>query len=83
MKKWRIGCLLLLMLSNQPVSAAPFTYITNGAAASVSIIDLASHSQIGSLSVGNLPSGIAISSTGDRLYVANSADNSLSICADT
>jgi len=79
MYKWRITSIILLLLLARSLFAAPFTYISNGATGSVSVIDLASNSQIGSLLVGNLPSGVTLNPAGNRLYVANTGDDTVTV----
>jgi len=51
--------------------AAPFAYITNLDANSVSVIDIASNTVVATIPVGSQPAGVAVNSTGARVYIAN------------
>src|SRR4249919_3396035 len=51
--------------------AAPFAYITNLDANSVSVIDIFGNNVVATIPVGSQPAGVAVNSTGSRIYVAN------------
>ncbi|MFI6763307.1 beta-propeller fold lactonase family protein [Micromonospora sp. NPDC050417] len=45
----------------------------------VYVVDVATHSMIGTIPVGNHPTGVAVNPSGTRLYVANGWDNTVSV----
>jgi len=51
--------------------AAPFAYITNLDANSVSVIDIFGNNVVATIPVGSQPAGVAVNSTGSRIYIAN------------
>ena len=56
-----------------------FRSLTEGAAASVSVVDVARQAVIDSIVVGRRPWGIALSPDGRRLYTADGRSNSVSV----
>jgi len=54
-------------------------YLTEGAAASVSVVDVARQAVIDSIRVGRRPWGIALSADGKRLYTADGRSNTVSV----
>jgi YVTN family beta-propeller protein len=65
---------------SRPCGAAPFAYITNQDSNTVSVIDIATNSVVGSpIAVGVRPYGVAVNSAGTRVYVANGAGGSISV----
>ena len=57
----------------------PFAYVTNAVDNTVSVINTATNTVIGLISVGNYPLGIAITPDGARAYVTNAGDNTVSV----
>src|SRR5262245_59291475 len=57
----------------------PTAYVANSLSGSVSVVTLPSGPVRQTIPVGKGPMGVALSPNGSRLYVANSADNSLSV----
>ncbi len=64
------GFALLLVWSGISL-AAPFAYIANLDSNSVSVIDIAGNTVVATIPVGSQPAGVAVNSTGARIYVAN------------
>ena len=64
-----------------PASArAQNAYITNSGDKTVSVIDTATNTVVGSpISVGDAPSGVAVTPDGSKVYVANEDDNTVSV----
>ena len=71
-----------------PVQAAPYAYVANSCGSSnpacntngtVSVIDTATAQVTGSIPVGGLPAGVAVSPDGSRVYVANSLSGTVSV----
>ncbi|HYU37371.1 MAG TPA: hypothetical protein VEL29_05505, partial [Gemmatimonadales bacterium] len=54
-------------------------YLTEGAAASVSVVDVARRTVIDSIAVGRRPWGIALSPDGRWLYTADGRANTVSV----
>jgi YVTN family beta-propeller protein len=55
-------------------------YITNSGSNTVSVIDTATNTLVGSpIAVGNLPYGVAVTPDGRRVYVANYYSNTVSV----
>jgi YVTN family beta-propeller protein len=73
----------LLALSLTAVSAAvaaPFAYVSNFTSpGTVSVIDQATNTVVASITVGNLPGGVAVNPAGTRAYVANKDDGTVSV----
>src|SRR5208283_1932870 len=64
--------------------AAPFAYITNLGSNSVSVIDTATNTVVGSqIPVGTNPSGVAITPNGAYVYITNLGSNSVSVINTT
>ncbi|HSV18476.1 MAG TPA: PxKF domain-containing protein [Casimicrobiaceae bacterium] len=70
--------LLVLTLFGGSAFGLPRAYIpdVNGA---VSVIDVATNSVIGTITVGQLPVGVAVNAAGTRVYVANDSNASPSV----
>src|SRR5437868_3786557 len=67
-----LGIIVVLVgLHAPPVAAAPFAYITNLNSNDVSVIDTAANAVVATIGVGVHPGGLAVNSTGSRVYVAN------------
>jgi YVTN family beta-propeller protein len=62
-----------------PAAPAPFLYIVNQGANSVSVIDTMTGEVKATIPVGDMPYGVAISQDGTRAYVANIAASSNSV----
>ncbi|MFF2551266.1 serine/threonine-protein kinase [Nocardia sp. NPDC058058] len=60
-------------------SAAHTAYVTNGAANTVSVIDIASRTVIATIPVGKYPNGVAVDSGAHTVYVTDARDNAVSI----
>ena len=56
-----------------------FAYISNRVSNTVSIIDVAKRQTVGTLPTGTGPTGLAITTDGQRLLVANAKDNTISV----
>jgi YVTN family beta-propeller protein len=73
----------LLALSLTAVSAAvaaPFAYVSHFTSpGTVSVIDQATNTVVASITVGNLPGGVAVNPAGTRAYVANKDDGTVSV----
>jgi YVTN family beta-propeller protein len=73
----------LLALSLTVVSAAvaaPFAYVSKFTMpGTVSVIDQATNTVVASITVGNLPGGVAVNPAGTRAYVANKDDGTVSV----
>src|SRR5207253_9499392 len=54
-------------------------YVTEGAAGTVSIVDLATRHVIDTIPVGKRPWGIALAPDGQRLYTADGLSNQVSV----
>jgi YVTN family beta-propeller protein len=75
-------CAMLAMglgLMARPAAAAPFAYVTNFGANSVSVIDTATNKVVATVPVGNSPNGVAVTPDGKHAYVTNGADNTVSV----
>src|SRR4051812_3951689 len=69
---WRCGLAVsfLLVVFGGSAAAAPFAYIANSRSNTVSVIDTASNTVVGTpIPVGNGPEGVAVNPTGTRVYV--------------
>jgi len=80
------AALLAILLGTMPVHAAPFAYVVNtnsGTAdpGTVSVIDSATNTVTATITVGLLPTGIALTPGGRFAYVANSGSNTISVIA--
>ena len=54
-------------------------YVTNFAAASVSVIDTNTNTVVSTIPVGSVPRGIAFDPVHDRMYVSNQGSNTVSV----
>ncbi len=75
------ACRLLLWLAVLPAPAAlaaPFAFVTNQGADSVSVIDLATFKAVGRIAVGHDPAGVAVSRDGRAVYVTLPTDGQVS-----
>ena len=59
--------------------AAPYAYITNESAGTVSVIDIATNTIVASIPVGSGPFGVAVNPAGSRAYVANGGSDNVSV----
>jgi YVTN family beta-propeller protein len=57
---------------------AQSAYITN-ARSTVSVIDTVTNTVVGSIPVGYIPRGVAVTPDGSKVFVTNAADNSVSV----
>ena len=75
-------CAMLAMglgLMASPADAAPFAYVANSGANTVSVIDTATNTVLVTIPVGQFPSGVAVTPDGKRAYVANQNTNNVSV----
>ena len=70
---------VLARLAALEASADGRVYITNANSDSVSIINTAINLVVGTVAVGNFPSGVAINAADTRVYVINNGSNNVSI----
>ncbi len=80
-----VSTLLVLgaALSAQPIQAAPFAYVTSiFSQDAVNVIDTANNTLADTISVGSLPTGLAVSPDGTRVYVGIS-DSKTVVVIDT
>ena len=71
-----------LGLLASPAEAAAFAYVVNNVDNTVSVIDTATNTVVGTpISVGGLPNGVAITPDGTHAYVANAGGNTVSVIA--
>ncbi|HEY8032340.1 MAG TPA: YncE family protein [Methylocella sp.] len=79
------GALLAIMLAMglglvaQPAEAAPFAYVTNSGANTVSVIDIPTNKVVATVPVGFFPSGVAVTPDGKHAYVANFQSNNVAV----
>lgn len=67
---------------SDPVSVAIAgnkAYVANAASGNLAIVDLASQTLVGNISVGTEPMGVMAAPNGTRVYVANSASNNVMV----
>ena len=69
----------LLLLIAPAVQAAPFAYISNFSANTVSVIDTATNTVTATVAVGTGPEGVAVSPDGARVYVGNFVSDNVSV----
>jgi YVTN family beta-propeller protein len=63
-----------------PAEAGPFAYVPNDGSATVSVIDTATNTVVGSpIPVGTNPFAVAVTPDGKHAYVANDSDNNISV----
>jgi YVTN family beta-propeller protein len=70
---------LLVFIVPSLAWAAPFAYITNRDADSVSVVDTATQAVVGTIAVGDAPYAVAVDPTGARVYAAGSGADSVSV----
>ena len=68
-----------LGLAAQPAEAAPFAYVTNSGANTVSVIDIPTNKVVATVPVGFFPSGVAVTPDGKHVYVANFQSSNVSV----
>src|SRR5208283_1960265 len=74
-----VSAAIILMLISI-AGAAPFAYITNFYSNNVAVINTSTNTVVGSsITVGNVPVGIAITPNGAYAYVTNEDGNSVSV----
>jgi YVTN family beta-propeller protein len=72
--------LLTLVLSTASVAgAAPFAYVSNFMSNTLSVVDPTAARPIATVTVGQLPLGVAVNPSSTRVYVANSWDGTVSV----
>ena len=71
--------LIAAALFNDTVSAAPFAYVANIGSDDVTVIDVATHTAIATLAVGNDPDGVAVTPDGTLALVTNFLSDDVSI----
>jgi YVTN family beta-propeller protein len=54
-------------------------YVVNHTSDSVTVVDAAQSSVVGTIAVGHKPQGIAVDAKRNRIYVANRSDSSVSV----
>ncbi|MGC2222407.1 MAG: hypothetical protein WA624_08580 [Methylocella sp.] len=75
---------MALGLMARPAEAAPFAYVTNGSDGTVSVIDAATNTVVGTpILVGDSPSLVAVAPDGKHAYVTNLASNNVSVIGTT
>jgi YVTN family beta-propeller protein len=69
-----------LALAACPAEAAPFLYVTNAGDDTVSVIDTATNTVVGSpIPVGSVPETLAVTPDGTKVYVTNNFDTTVSV----
>ncbi len=77
---WKSALLALAAtLWTAPAVAAPFLFVANHGADSISIVDTATNKSIATLPVGRQPFGLAVDPDGAHVYVGNFYSETLSI----
>jgi YVTN family beta-propeller protein len=71
--------LLGIAFSAAVAQAAPFAYITQSSADTVSVVDTATNTVIATVPVGDFPFGVAVTPDGASVYVANEASGTVSV----
>jgi len=61
------------------VDAVPFEYITNIGSNNISVIDTATNTIVTNVSIGSVPSGVAVSPDGLKVYVPNWDSDNVSV----
>ena len=59
--------------------AAPYAFITNQGANSVSVIDTQTNEVVKTLNVGHKPAGVAVTSDGKRCFISNPESKTISV----
>jgi YVTN family beta-propeller protein len=63
-----------------PAAAAPFAYVTNNGDGTVTVIDTANNTVVGTpIPVGGSPFGVAVTPDGKHAYVTNSGSSNVSV----
>lgn len=76
-----VACMVFLLgmaLPAIPAQAQSFAYVTSSSN-TVSKIDTASNTVVATIPVGNLPTGVAVTLDGTRVYVANDFVDTVSV----
>jgi YVTN family beta-propeller protein len=79
LKRYAAALLRLVMLTGTAAQGAPFAYIPNYGANSVSVLDTATNTVTATVAVGRQPYGVAANSAGTRVYVSNADQNTISV----
>jgi YVTN family beta-propeller protein len=77
-----VAVMLVMGLSAMapPAEAAPFAYVVNSGDGTVSVIDTATNTVVGTpIPVGREPFGVDVTPDGKHAYVANRGSNSVSV----
>jgi YVTN family beta-propeller protein len=61
--------------------SAPFAYVTNESSNNVSVIDTASNTVVGTVTVGITPVGVAVTPDGKQAFVAEEGSKNVSVIA--
>lgn len=69
----------VLLLIGSTLFSGEFAYVTNNGDGTVSIIDTASNTVVGTITVGSGPFGIDVTPDGKFAYVANNGDGTVSV----
>jgi YVTN family beta-propeller protein len=78
MRSCLIAGSIAIVLGSAP-SSAQMAYITNGNDNTVSVIDTATNTMMGTIPVGRFPLGVAVAPDGSQVYVVNGDDNTVSV----
>ena len=76
---WSAVSALLFGFALSASHAAPFAYITNKSANTVSVIDIATKTVTATVPVGMGPEGVGVSLDGTRVYIANRLSADVSV----
>jgi YVTN family beta-propeller protein len=79
LKRFAAALLGLVLLTGTAAHGAPFAYIPNYGANSVSVLDTATNSVTATVTVGRQPYGVAANSAGTRVYVSNADQDTISV----
>ena len=66
-------------LSATAALAQPFAYVANLGSNTVSVVDVAGHTAVATIAVGDNPDGVATTPDGARAYVANFLSDNVSV----
>ncbi|MCB1875738.1 MAG: beta-propeller fold lactonase family protein [Chromatiales bacterium] len=75
----RLSLFFALLWLCGPALAAPFLFVSNPNGNNLLVIDAATNTVAGTLPVGNFPSGTAVTPDSSRAFVANTADDTLTV----
>jgi uncharacterized repeat protein (TIGR02543 family) len=78
-----IGLVAVLLSAASLAMAAPFAYVSSFGQDRVTVVDGANGNIVGTIGVGAMPQGVAVSPDGTRAYVANFGDGTVSIIDTT